>query len=458
MNIESAYRYCPGGYHPVHLDDKFHNGRYTVVNKLGHGTYAVVWLVYDSQIGRYAALKICVANLERSISRVFDEITVVKYLQHVRAQSSQSPDDDEGNNHVVQIFDVFTHKGPNGTHLCIVTEILGPNLADALFYMYREDPAPTGIAKRLGAQVAYGLRYLHKHGIVHGDLHVRNVLLYAPTIISSSQEHTEKMIRKPRRYIPHAWKADAPTSDLSLNPAPDPHIPQYLVLPCLEDSFIEICFADPASLHVKICDFGESFLAVPGSGSRIRPSHCPEVFASPEVFFENLLSPASDIWALAHLINYLFLRRFLFSEPAPFSRAVMVLKLGKFPEKWWAMWSGSANGSDTSSASSDMSDSSTASSGERWDWFDEDENWCSRKRKPGKGSGKWLMLPRQFPFEGEAEEDRAMVERILRKMTFYDVEKRATAAEVVELIPDRWMRDRPGEEGIDWPVMPDDDP
>ncbi|KAE9391559.1 kinase-like protein [Gymnopus androsaceus JB14] len=178
---ENTYGYCPGGYHPVHLNDKFHNGRYTVVNKLGHGMYAVVWLVYDSQIGRYAALKICIANLERSKSR------------HVRAQSSQSPDDnDEGNNHVVQIFDVFTHQGPNGTHLCIVTEILGPNLAEALMCMYVDDSAPTGVAKRLAAQVAYGLRYLHKHRIVHGDLHVRNVLLYAPTIISSSssQEHT----------------------------------------------------------------------------------------------------------------------------------------------------------------------------------------------------------------------------------------------------------------------------
>ncbi|KAE9386382.1 kinase-like protein [Gymnopus androsaceus JB14] len=169
MNIESTNRYCPGGYHPVHLDDKFHNGRYTVVNKLGHGTYAVVWLVYDSEIGCYAALKICAVNLERSKSRVSDEIAVVKYLQYVRAQSSQSPEDnDEGNNHVVQIFDVFTHEGPNGMHLCIVTEILGPNMEDALFCMYKEDPAPTGIAKRLAAQVAYGLRYLHKHGIVHG--------------------------------------------------------------------------------------------------------------------------------------------------------------------------------------------------------------------------------------------------------------------------------------------------
>ncbi|KAE9401665.1 hypothetical protein BT96DRAFT_596013 [Gymnopus androsaceus JB14] len=164
------------------------------------------------------------------------------------------------------------------------------------------------------------------------------------------------MLRKQRQHIPIAWKANAPASDLSLKPASDPHIPQYLVLPCLDSySFIEMCFADPASLHVKTCDFGESFLAVPGSGSRIRPSHCPEVCRSPELFFDNLHSPASDVWALAHFINYFFLAEFLFFEPAPFSRAVMVLNLGKFPERRWAMWFGSADGSDSSSDPSESS-------------------------------------------------------------------------------------------------------
>lgn len=133
-----------------------------------HGTYAIVWLVYNSQIGHYAALKICVGNLEYSRSYVSDEISIVEYLQHVHVQSNQLPDDDdEGNNHVIKIFDLFTHQGPNGSHLCILTEILGLNIADALFSMYKEEPAPTGITKRLAVQVAYGLRYLHKHGIVH---------------------------------------------------------------------------------------------------------------------------------------------------------------------------------------------------------------------------------------------------------------------------------------------------
>jgi serine/threonine protein kinase len=39
--------YHPGGYHPVHLGDSFKNGQYTVLRKLGEGSYSTVWLARD---------------------------------------------------------------------------------------------------------------------------------------------------------------------------------------------------------------------------------------------------------------------------------------------------------------------------------------------------------------------------------------------------------------------------
>lgn len=41
--------YAPGGLHPVHLGDKYDDGRYNVLRKLGHGKYSTVWLVRDQQ-------------------------------------------------------------------------------------------------------------------------------------------------------------------------------------------------------------------------------------------------------------------------------------------------------------------------------------------------------------------------------------------------------------------------
>jgi hypothetical protein len=44
---EPLSNYRPGGLHPVHLNDKFHNGRYEVVKKLGGGEHSTMWLARD---------------------------------------------------------------------------------------------------------------------------------------------------------------------------------------------------------------------------------------------------------------------------------------------------------------------------------------------------------------------------------------------------------------------------
>jgi hypothetical protein len=43
---EKPERYCPGGYHPVHLGETFNN-KYQIVSKLGYGLYSTVWLAKD---------------------------------------------------------------------------------------------------------------------------------------------------------------------------------------------------------------------------------------------------------------------------------------------------------------------------------------------------------------------------------------------------------------------------
>ncbi|KAI9478705.1 MAG: hypothetical protein EXX96DRAFT_484164, partial [Benjaminiella poitrasii] len=44
---EDRKDYCKGGYHPVHVGEKYKEGQYTVTRKLGWGHFSTVWLVRD---------------------------------------------------------------------------------------------------------------------------------------------------------------------------------------------------------------------------------------------------------------------------------------------------------------------------------------------------------------------------------------------------------------------------
>ncbi len=46
---EQLTDYCPGGYHPIHLNDTLHDGRYEIVHKLGFGSFSTVWLARDNR-------------------------------------------------------------------------------------------------------------------------------------------------------------------------------------------------------------------------------------------------------------------------------------------------------------------------------------------------------------------------------------------------------------------------
>jgi hypothetical protein len=47
--VENLEAYRPGGYHPLYLGDHLHNQRYTILRKLGYGSYSTVWLARDQR-------------------------------------------------------------------------------------------------------------------------------------------------------------------------------------------------------------------------------------------------------------------------------------------------------------------------------------------------------------------------------------------------------------------------
>ena len=44
---EDISDYVQGGYHPAYVGERFSNGRYVTVRKLGWGQFSTVWLARD---------------------------------------------------------------------------------------------------------------------------------------------------------------------------------------------------------------------------------------------------------------------------------------------------------------------------------------------------------------------------------------------------------------------------
>ncbi|XP_013857562.1 SRSF protein kinase 1b isoform X1 [Austrofundulus limnaeus] len=203
---EDPNDYCRGGYHHVKIGDLF-NGRYHVIRKLGWGHFSTVWLAWDIQERRFVAMKV-VKSAEHYTETALDEI---KLLKSVRNTDPRDPNREK----VVQLLDDFKISGMNGTHVCMVFEVLGYHLLKWIIKSnYQGLPQPC--VKSIIRQVLQGLDYLHtKCKIIHTDVKPENILL------TVNEPYIKKMAAEATQW----QKSGAPPpsgSAVSTAPAPKP--------------------------------------------------------------------------------------------------------------------------------------------------------------------------------------------------------------------------------------------
>ncbi|XP_067360974.1 SRSF protein kinase 1b isoform X5 [Channa argus] len=201
---EDPNDYCRGGYHHVKIGDLF-NGRYHVIRKLGWGHFSTVWLAWDIQEKRFVAMKV-VKSAEHYTETALDEI---KLLKCVRNTDPSDPSREK----VVQLLDDFKISGMNGTHVCMVFEVLGYHLLKWIIKSNYQG-LPLSCVKSIIRQVLQGLNYLHtKCRIIHTDIKPENILL------TVNESYIKKMAAEATQW---QKTGTAPPSGSAVSTAPPP--------------------------------------------------------------------------------------------------------------------------------------------------------------------------------------------------------------------------------------------
>src|SRR5512132_3020849 len=133
--------------------------RYRVERELGAGGMATVYLAEDLKHKRKVALKVLKPELAAVLGadRFVQEITTTASLQHP---------------HILPLFDSGT---ADGFLFYVMPFIEGETLRDKL---NRETQLGVDEAVRIAREVADALDYAHRHGDMHRDMKLVNILLH----------------------------------------------------------------------------------------------------------------------------------------------------------------------------------------------------------------------------------------------------------------------------------------
>ena len=142
------------------ISDLFAEGRYRVVHKLGSGGSPTIWLARErGEFGGPVTIKGMRAEVSsnNSVEEVPELSVPLSVSSHGPGANIQTPKD------------ISWKFGPNGSHLCLIYRLAGPNILSMSFSPGRvagsrhlqKDPA-----KKVAKQLARAVELVHARGFV----------------------------------------------------------------------------------------------------------------------------------------------------------------------------------------------------------------------------------------------------------------------------------------------------
>jgi eukaryotic-like serine/threonine-protein kinase len=135
------------------------DSRYRILNRIGSGGMADVYLAEDTHLGRQVALKV----LHRRFAQ--DQEFVERFRREAKSVAGLS------HPNVVGVFDRGDHEG---TYYIAMEHLPGRTLKEIV---ETEAPLSQERAIDLGEQILHGAGYAHRHGVIHRDLKPHNVIV-----------------------------------------------------------------------------------------------------------------------------------------------------------------------------------------------------------------------------------------------------------------------------------------
>ncbi|KAG9500299.1 hypothetical protein J7337_008774 [Fusarium musae] len=246
-----------------------------------------------------------------------------------------SPTNEFSGHLITQVPDHFTLHGPHGTHPCIVTAPARCSVAGSI-KTSRYNALRLEVARALAAQLILATAYVHRAGFVHGDIHLRNVLLQLPgsEIDQLSIQQIYEKYYKPEPY-PMARTEGQPVTSTSV--PKNIYTPNWLGKPSDEVLL--------PSTKLWLADFGTTFN--PSQETRLM-SYTYLQNRPPEAKFDPTkpLTFSSDIWSLGLMVWEVmgdgpFMSSFLFNWDEVIANQVDAL--GPLPREWWEKWEARLN-------------------------------------------------------------------------------------------------------------------
>ncbi|EKV15731.1 hypothetical protein PDIP_39370 [Penicillium digitatum Pd1] len=237
------------------------------------------------------------------------------------------------------MLDDFDLKGSNGSHKCLVYELLGPNVPDIIDANFSDGRLPGKLAKIIAKQCLIGLDSLHQRKIGHGgkslswkyfgqcspgiDLHTRNLAFAMPYIDDLTEERFIEMLGKPE--VGYVQKRDGKCLEAG--------VPEYVVKPASYENHSWNLAQD-----VKIIDFGESFLHT----APPKTLHTPLSLRAPEVIFQDHIDYRVDLWSMGCMLFELFVGQPPFDTflitPTILVGQMREMATDEIPERWQDKW------------------------------------------------------------------------------------------------------------------------